>query len=123
MPAMGEAPAGEITNLLGRMRNGDGAARDALVPLVYRDLEAIAAAYARRPGVALEPCALAPELYERLAGGTVDARDRKHFFAVAALAMRQILIDRARRRKAARRGGDAIRVTLGGLAGPDAAKV
>lgn len=104
--------AGEITALLGRMRDGDGGARDQLVPLVYRDLEAIAAAYTRKPGVSLEPHGLVHELYVRLASAPLHARDRKHFFAVAALAMRQILVDRARRRRAAKRGGDAVRVTV-----------
>jgi RNA polymerase sigma factor (TIGR02999 family) len=119
---MGEGDPGEITMLLGRMRDraGADAARDALMTLVYRDLEAIASAYTRRPDVSLEPRGLVHELYERLARAGIDARDRKHFFAVAALAMRQILIDRARRRKAARRGGDAQRVTLTGLPGSDA---
>jgi len=114
---MGGGSPGDITELLARMRDGDGAARDALVPLVYRDLEAIAAAYARRPGASLEPRGLVHELYLRLASAPLDARDRKHFFAIAALAMRRILIDRARRRKARRRGGDALRVTLAGLPG------
>ncbi len=109
--------AGDITALLGRMRDGDERARDVLVPLVYRDLERMAAAYVRRPGVSLEPRGLVHELYERLARGAVEARDRGHFFAIAALAMRQILIDRARRRRTERRGGDAQRVTLTDLPG------
>lgn len=112
---MGETHPGEITKLLERMRDGDDAARDALVPLVYRDLEAIAAAYARGPGVSIEAHGLVHELYLRLASTPLDARDRKHFYAVAALAMRQILADRARRRKASKRGGDALRVTLDGV--------
>ena len=112
---MGEGHPGEITVLLGRMRDGDHAARDALVPLVYRDLEAIAAGYARKPGVTIEAHGLVHELYLRLASSPLDARDRKHFYAVAALAMRQILVDRARRRKASKRGGDALRVTLEGV--------
>ncbi len=112
---MGDLHAGEITALLGRMRDGDGAARDQLVPLVYRDLEAIAAAYVRKPGVTLEPHGLVHELYVRLASTPLHAHDRKHFFAVAALAMRQILVDRARRRRASKRGGDAVQVTITGL--------
>lgn len=111
---MGESP-GDITVLLGRMRDGDAAARDQLVPLVYRDLERIASAYANRPGVSLEPHGLVHELYMRLVASPVNARDRKHFYAVAALAMRQILVDRARRRAASKRGGDAERVTLEGV--------
>lgn len=109
---MGTARPGEITTLLGRIREGDGAARDALVPLVYSELEAIAGAYARRPGASLEPRGLVHELYLRLATAPLDARDRKHFYAVAALAMRQILIDRARRRRAAKRDDGGLRVTL-----------
>ncbi len=108
---------GDITQLLELMRVGDTRARDALVPLVYRDLEQIAEAYARRPGVTLEPHGLVHELYERLSRGRLDARDRKHFFAVAALAMRQILVDRARRRSAARRGGNVERVSLAEVPG------
>lgn len=114
---MAEAPPGEISLLLGRMREGDAAARDRLLPLVYRDLENIAAAYARSPDVSLEPRGLVHELYLRLATTPFDTRDRKHFFTVAALAMRQILADRARRKRAAKRGGDALRVTLSGVAG------
>jgi RNA polymerase sigma-70 factor (ECF subfamily) len=115
--AMADAPVGEISLLLGRMRDGDASARDRLLPLVYRDLEHIAAAYQRAPGVSLEPRGLVHELYLRLATTPIDARDRKHFFAVAALAMRQILADRARRKRTAKRGGDAMRVTLSGVAG------
>jgi RNA polymerase sigma-70 factor, ECF subfamily len=113
---MAESHIGEISALLVRMRDGDGRASDALLPLVYRDLEAIARAYARGPAVSIEPRGLVHELYLRLAVSPLDARDRKHFFAVAALAMRQILADRARRRRAAKRGGDAIQVTLSGMA-------
>jgi RNA polymerase sigma factor (TIGR02999 family) len=78
---------------------------------VYRELEAIARAYLD-PGASLEPCGLVHELYLRLAGTPIEARDRKHFYAAAALAMRRILADRARRRRAAKRGGDAIHVTV-----------
>jgi RNA polymerase sigma factor (TIGR02999 family) len=105
----------DVTALLGRVRDGDERARDELFPLVYRDLEQIAQAYVLRPGATLEPRGLVHELYLRLVGANVDARDRKHFFAIAALAMRQILVDRARRRRSDKRGGDAVRVTLSGL--------
>lgn len=110
--------AAEITALLHRIGEGDDRARDALLPLVYRDLEAIARAYVN-PAMSLEPRGLVHELYLRLAASPVTARDRKHFFSIAALAMRQILADRARRKKAAKRGGDAMRVTLTGLAAVD----
>lgn len=112
---MVEASPGDITALLDRVRDGDEAARHQLVPLVYRDLEQIAVAYTKRPDVTLEPRGLVHELYLRLASVPLDATDRKHFYAVAALAMRQILIDRARRKQASKRGGQAERVTLAEL--------
>ena len=113
---------GQITVLLGRMRDGDVGARDALVPLVYRDLEKIASAYANRPGMSIEPRGLVHELYVRLAATPITARDRKHFYTVAALAMRQILVDRARRKRAHKRGRDVDQVTMAELA-VDAAAV
>ena len=113
---MGDAPTAEITALLGRMHGGDVAARDALLPLVYKELEQIARAYVN-PAASLEPRGLVHELYLKLVSSPVEARDRKHFYAIAALAMRQILADRARRRKAAKRGGpEKVQVTLSGLA-------
>ncbi|HEY1553186.1 MAG TPA: ECF-type sigma factor [Kofleriaceae bacterium] len=111
---MGE-PAAAITQLLGRVRDGDAHARDELLPLVYGELERIARAYAN-PAMSLEPRGLVHELYVKLVDSRIEARDRKHFFAIAALAMRQILADRARRKRAEKRGGDAVQVTLSGLA-------
>jgi len=109
----------EITALLDRMHGGDAAARDSLLPLVYAELEAIARAYVN-PAASLEPRGLVHELYLKLVISPVEARDRKHFYAIAALAMRQILADRARRRKAAKRGGpERVQVTLSGLADDD----
>lgn len=109
-------PDGAITALLGRLREGEHGARDALLPLVYAELEIIARGYVR-PDMSVEPRGLVHELYLKLGDTPIDARDRKHFYAIAALAMRQILVDRARRRHAAKRGGpDAQRVTLSGLA-------
>ncbi|HET9627417.1 MAG TPA: ECF-type sigma factor [Kofleriaceae bacterium] len=117
---MASAPASaEITALLGRVGEGDAEARAALLPLVYRELEAIARAYVRPPHASIEPRDLVHELYMRIAQAPFAARDRKHFFAIAALAMRQILTDRARRRRAAKRGGEAVQVTLTGLAADD----
>lgn len=114
---MAEASGADITALLGRVREGDVAARDALFPAVYRELEIIANAHVRRGGaaVSLEPRGLVHELYLRLVSTPLEARDRQHFYATAALAMRQILVDRARRRHAAKRGGNAVRVTLSDL--------
>lgn len=106
----------EISLLLVRVRDGDPAAKDALFPAVYRDLEAIARAQVRS-GASLEPSGLVNELYLKLDDATIQATDRKHFFAIAARAMRQILVDRARRRQSEKRGGaHPERVTLTGLA-------
>jgi RNA polymerase sigma factor (TIGR02999 family) len=108
--------ASRITALLVRVRDGDAEAKDALFPAVYRDLENIAKAHVRSGG-SIEPRGLVHELYVKLATSPLDARDRKHFFAIAALAMRQILVDRARARQSAKRGGpDRERVTLSALA-------
>jgi RNA polymerase sigma factor (TIGR02999 family) len=115
IPGMG-SHASEITALLGRLGDGAGDAREALLSLVYRELEAIARGYLRRGAASIEPGELVHELYLKLAGAHLAARDRKHFYAIAALAMRQILTDRMRRRRAARRGGGAVQVTLSGLA-------
>ena len=119
---MGSHATAEITALLGRIGDGSPDARDALLPLVYQELEAIARGYLRRGAASIEPGELVHELYLRLAGGHLAARDRKHFYAIAALAMRQVLADRARRRYAARRGGGAVQVTLRGLAATEAAR-
>lgn len=116
---MADPASAEITALLGRIRDGDAGARDALLPLVYRELEGIARGYVGPQHQSLEPRDLVHELYMRLATSPFAARDRKHFYAIAALAMRQILTDRARRRRAAKRGGDVVRVTLTGLAEAD----
>jgi RNA polymerase sigma factor (TIGR02999 family) len=89
-----------------------------LLPLVYEELRRLAAHQlaAERPGHTLQPTALVHEAYLRLAGGAGGADEprgwhgRAHFFAAAAEAMRRILIDSARRRSAARHGGECRRV-------------
>jgi RNA polymerase sigma factor (TIGR02999 family) len=113
--AGGSAAPGEITALLARWRNGDRGAFDALTPLVYDELKRLArASLRRRPGgVTLQPTALVHELVLRLLGrpaGKVD--DRRHFFALAAKILRQVLVDQARERGAQKRGGGAIAVAL-----------
>ena len=118
---MGDEPPKAITVLLHRMHDGDAAARDELLPLIYGELENVARAYVN-PASSLEPRGLVHELYLKLIASKdmVEAKDRKHFFAIAALAMRQILADRARRKKAAKRGGpEQVRVTLSGIADSD----
>lgn len=88
----------------------------ALVPLVYEQLRHLAARMvAQKAAHSLQPTGLVHEAWLRMKNAEDSGsrwRDREHFCAVAATAMRQILIDRARRRKAARRGGDWERVTL-----------
>jgi RNA polymerase sigma factor (TIGR02999 family) len=106
----------------------DGRALDTLVPLVYRELRAIAhrqlggALPAQGGSATLSPTALVHEAYLKLAGDPRRSwRDRTHFLALAAVAMRHILVDRARARAALKRGGGFAQVTLdeGALAGED----
>jgi RNA polymerase sigma factor (TIGR02999 family) len=109
---------GVITRLLLKWRAGDEAAFAELMELVYRDLRVRAEAYLRREraGHTLQPTGLVHETYLKLVGEAgIPWSDRAHFFAVAARAMRQILVDHARRRTAAKRGGAAERVTLTNL--------
>ena len=104
---------GQITNLLAAWETGDEEARDALFPLVYDQLHSLARRQGYRQGETLRPTALVHEVYLRLAEKeTITATDRHHFFALAATAMRQITIDLARRRLAAKRGGGAVVVEL-----------
>lgn len=116
----------EITQLLSRWREGDGAAFERLFPLMYRELRQLAQSYLsqEKAGHTLQGTALVHEAYLRLLGQReVDWRDRGHFFAVAAQAMRRILVDHARRQKAAKRGfGEKVVLEEGlaaGETGPD----
>jgi len=97
-----------ITVLVHEYANGDRAALNRLLPLVYSELRCIARKHLRdeRPGHTLQPTALVHETYARLAGqGPPDVRDHIHFLSVAAHVMRQILIDHARAKYAQKRGG------------------
>jgi RNA polymerase sigma factor (TIGR02999 family) len=101
-------PQGEITQLLARWREGDSAAFEAMVPLVYEQLHRIAAGLMRRERQdhTLQPTALLNEVYMRLVRQKkAEWADRKHFFTFAAMLMRNILTDYARQRLAKRRGG------------------
>lgn len=101
--------------LLGRVRDGDSEALNELVPLVYGELQELARGQRRRwrGGTPMQTTSLLHEAYMRLAGQEEpEWRDRAHFMAVAATAMRQILIDHARRRSAKKRGGDLRRVDI-----------
>lgn len=105
----------DITQLLQRWSSGDAAAFNRLVPLVYRELRAIAQNYLsrERSGHTLQSTALVHELYERMVQQDLPQwRNRSQFFAVAALLMRRILVDHARSRQAAKRGGDVVKVSV-----------
>ncbi len=94
-----------------------------LMPLVYDELRRIAAGYMRgeRPGQTIQATALVNEAYVQLASGRARPfANRAHFLAIAALSMRQILVQRARARRAAKRGGQPERVTLDDSLLPDA---
>ncbi len=105
----------EITRLLRQWRDGDEGALDRLSPLVYRELRKIAHGYIRRErdGATLQATALVHEAYLRLVNaGSVDWRDRAHFFAVSARTMRRILVDAARARGREKRGGPQAHIDL-----------
>ena len=106
---------GEITQLLHAYAGGDRGAFDQLVPMVYEELRRIARNHLRRTnrGATLDTTGLVHEAYMKLAGQKgMRVEDRGHFLAIAACAMRQVIISRARARLAAKRGGGEIPVTL-----------
>lgn len=111
-----------VTQILARIEQGDPQAAEQLLPLVYSELRKLAAEkLAReRPGQTLEPTALVHEAYLRLVGVAEPRayRDRRHFFAAAAGAMRRILVDQARRKVTEKRGGGRARQELTDLAAP-----
>jgi RNA polymerase sigma factor (TIGR02999 family) len=104
--------SGEVTRLLEAWRDGDEAARDRLIPLVYTELRRRAAGHLRRerPGHTLRPTDLVHETYLRLCDQNPAWRNREQLFGVASRLMRRILVDHARMRAALKRGG--VRVTL-----------
>jgi len=105
----------DVTRLLLAARSGDAKALDALYPHLYSDLHAVAhrALLAGRPGDTLNTTALVHETYLKLHGSSsFEPRDRRHYFAVAARAMRQIIIDDARSRVRQKRGGAYRHVDL-----------
>lgn len=107
--------SGNVTQLLMEWRNGDRQALDALIPIVYDELRAIARRYMNRErsGHTLQTAALINEAWLRL----VDKQDiawqnRTHFFAISARIMRNLLVDHARARQMEKRGGGAVQVSL-----------
>jgi RNA polymerase sigma factor (sigma-70 family) len=139
----------DVTQILARIESGDPAAADQLLPLVYDELRKLAAAKLaqEKPGQTLQATALVHEAYLRLAGQSDGEKERQsdgekeqvslpsvapslrpsvpafssrsHFLATAATAMRQILIDSARRRQTAKRGGELRRQPLEEIAAPE----
>ena len=111
-----ETPPTDVTQLLVAWSAGDAAAGEQLLPAVYAELRRQAARAMRREGEehTLQATALVHEAYLRLVDQRRAAwRNRSHFFGVAAQVMRRILVDHARGRHAAKRGGGAHRLTLG----------
>jgi RNA polymerase sigma-70 factor (ECF subfamily) len=103
-----------VTLLLEQLRAGDRGAESQLLQLVYPELRRIAGHYLRRerPGHTLQATALVNEVYVRVTGQTREIQNRAHFLAVAAQAMRRILVDHARGHRAAKRGGLHEKVSL-----------
>ena len=105
----------DVTRILESIEHGDPKAADRLLPLVYEELRKLAAARMANeaPNQTLQPTALVHEAWLRLVGGTnPNFNGRAHFFGAAAEAMRRILIEKARRKRAVRHGGDQQRVDI-----------
>jgi RNA polymerase sigma factor (TIGR02999 family) len=110
-----DQPAGEVTRLLGAWSDGDREALNDLMPLVYAELHRIArrAWSGQRPGDILQPTILIHETYLKLIEQENPAfQDRSHFFAVASIAMRHILVNHAKANLSAKRGGGRADLSL-----------
>jgi RNA polymerase sigma factor (TIGR02999 family) len=106
----------DVASLVDSARQGDEQALATLVPLVYDELRRLAASYLRRerPGQTLQATALVHDVYLRLLQDShLSWQNRAHFFGIAAQMMRRILVDHARSRSTAKRGGGVRRVTIG----------
>jgi len=120
---LGPSSTSNVTRLLLQWSEGDTAAREALIPLVYGELRRIArqCLASQRPGHTLQSTALVHEAYLRLVDhSSVHWENRVHFFAVAAQLMRRILVDHARRQRAAKRGGGNLTLVLDEAVAPPA---
>lgn len=104
----------DVTRLLNAASSGDAVAMSSLFDVLYRELRrlAVAAMRAERRDHTLQPTALVHEAFMRLADEHTSLQNRHHFFGVAAIAMRRILVEHARARHAAKRGGHAPRVAI-----------
>lgn len=112
---MSDRSPGDITSLLLEWNDGNVEVLDELMPLVFEELRSRARHYLRNesPGHTLDPAALVSETYLRLIDRErVDWRSRANFFAFAARTMRRILVDHARKKSAAKRGGEVVVVPL-----------
>jgi RNA polymerase sigma factor (TIGR02999 family) len=106
---------GEITEILERVADGDAKAYDELLPKVYEELRVVAVHYMRleRANHSLQPTELVHEAFLRLAGQTeVQWKSRTHFYAIAAQAMRRVLVDHARAKRRQKRGGGIPNIPL-----------
>lgn len=115
----------EVTQALQRLADGHGSAVEQILPLVYDELRELARGYMRRQqaGHTLQPTALVNEACVRLLGpAVVPPRNRIHFFAVAATAMRQVLANHARAKHAEKRSACGRRLTLSEAIGPDSSR-
>jgi RNA polymerase sigma factor (TIGR02999 family) len=106
----------DVTQILSEIEQGDPAAAEKLLPLVYNELRQLAAARLaqEKPGQTLQPTALVHEAFVRLVDGAASKEwdGRGHFFAAAAEAMRRILVEQARHKSRIKRGGERQRVDL-----------
>ncbi|MEJ2086009.1 MAG: sigma-70 family RNA polymerase sigma factor [Acidobacteriota bacterium] len=111
---MADKPTGEITQLLADCRQGKPGAIDSLLPLVYDELRRLAAYYMKseRREHTLQPTALVHEAYAKLVDLEIEWDDRVQFFKAAAQAMRRILVDHARSKASAKRGGGVATLSL-----------
>src|SRR5436309_7091517 len=108
-------PMSNVTRLLDRAQQGDAMAAEELLPLVYEELRRLAAAKMAQqpPGQTLQATALVHEAWLKLTGNETSTwHDRQHFFRAAAEAMRHILVDRARAKQRAKRGGGLAPINL-----------
>jgi RNA polymerase sigma factor (TIGR02999 family) len=112
----------DVTRILKSIEDGDPQAAEELLPLVYDELRKLAAAKMaqEKPGQTLQATALVHEAYVRLVGNATQPayRDRRHFFATAATAMRRILVDNARAKRSLKQGGGHERQPLNDVAAP-----
>ena len=114
LPSRSEEAKTQLTRLLSDATAGDAAAVGRVLPMVYAELLDLARRQMRgaEGGHTLQPTALVHEAWMRIAGSGGSIRDRSHFWALAATAMRQILVDHARRKRRVKRGGGRARIDL-----------